>query len=116
MRKGADAQMLAAVERRAKEHDAVVVSLCAKMESEILELPAEERASYYDAAGISSPGLARLAAAGRELLGLICFFTAGEKETRAWLVSKGDQGPAGGGEDPFRYRARIYPGGNLQIR
>ena len=39
-----------------KEHDAVVVSLCAKMESEILELPAEERASYYDAAGISSPG------------------------------------------------------------
>lgn len=96
--KGVDPQMLAAVKQRAKEHNAVLVSLCAKMESEILELPVEERASYYDAAGISSPGLARLAAAGRELLGLICFFTAGEKETRAWLVSKGTKAPQAAGK------------------
>lgn len=96
--KGADPQMLAAVERRAKEHNAALVSLCAKMESEILELPAEERVPYYDAAGISSPGLARLAAASRELLGLICFFTAGEKETRAWLVSKGTKAPQAAGK------------------
>lgn len=96
--KGADPQMLAAVEKRAKEDNAAIVSLCAKMESEILELPPEERASYYDDAGISSPGLARLAAAGRELLGLICFFTAGEKETRAWFVSKGTKAPQAAGK------------------
>lgn len=95
---GADPPMLAAVERRAKEHNAVVVSLCAKMESEILELPEEERASYYDAAGISSPGLTRLARAGCDLLGLICFFTSGEKETRAWLVPKGTKAPQAAGK------------------
>lgn len=95
---GADPQMLAAIEKRAKADNAGIVTLCAKMESEILELSPEERASYYDAAGISSPGLARLAAAGRQLLGLICFFTAGEKETRAWLVTKGTKAPQAAGK------------------
>ena len=59
------------------------------MEAEIVELPPEERAAYYEAAGITSPGLARLARTGRELLNLACFFTAGPKETRAWLIPQG---------------------------
>ena len=63
-----------------------------------MELPPGERASYYDDAGISSPGLARLVMTGRELLGLICFFTAGEKETRAWFVSKGTRAPQAAGK------------------
>ena len=71
-----------------KDHAALVV-LCAKMEAEIVQLPPEERASYYEAAGITSPGLAMLAKAGKELLSLISFFTAGPKETRAWLIPKG---------------------------
>lgn len=74
---------------RAKLENSKVVSLCTKLEAEILQLPAEERSAYYDAAGITSSGLATLARTGRELLGLVCFFTAGEKESRAWLIPKG---------------------------
>lgn len=73
----------------AKKENAKVVTLCTKLEAEILELPDEERATYYESAGITSPGLATLAKAGQELLGLVCFFTAGPTETRAWLVAQG---------------------------
>lgn len=95
---GPDPGMLKVIEQCAQEHNSSVVTLCAKMEAEILELPQEERAAYYEEAGISSPGLARLAKAGRELLGLICFFTAGEKETRAWLVPRGTKAPKAAGK------------------
>ena len=74
---------------RAKLENSKVVALCTKLEAEILQLPEEERAAYYDAAGITSSGLAALARTGRELLGLVCFFTAGEKESRAWLIPRG---------------------------
>jgi hypothetical protein len=54
-----------------------------------VQLPPEERDAYYESAGITSPGLTRLAQAGKELLKLICFFTAGPQETRAWLIAEG---------------------------
>ncbi|MFA5059708.1 MAG: redox-regulated ATPase YchF [Candidatus Omnitrophota bacterium] len=82
-------ELLLPIEERAKKEKAEVVALCAKMEAEILQLPEEERRAYYDAAGITSPGLARLAQTGRHLLKLVCFFTAGPKEARAWLVPQG---------------------------
>jgi ribosome-binding ATPase YchF (GTP1/OBG family) len=66
-----------------------LVVLCTKLEAEIQELPLEERSSYYAAAGITTPGLSALAKAGQDLLGLACFFTAGPKETRAWLIPRG---------------------------
>ena len=72
--------------------------MCTKLEAEIVQLPSEERAAYYEAAGITSPGLARLAQAGKELLGLICFFTAGPQETRAWLVPQGTPAPKAAGK------------------
>ncbi len=73
----------------AEKEKTKVVVLCSKLEAEILELPQEERESYYESAGITTPGLNALAKAGQELLGLVCFFTAGETETRAWLVLEG---------------------------
>lgn len=85
----ADEKLLAPLHERAQKEGAKVISLCTKLEAEIVQLPAEERLAYYESAGITSPGLARLAQAGRELLNLICFFTAGPKETRAWLIPKG---------------------------
>lgn len=81
--------MLAPLKERAKQENARVIALCTKLEAEILQLPPQERASYYEASGITTPGLGILAKAGQELLNLICFFTAGPKETRAWLVPKG---------------------------
>ena len=82
-------ELLGPIQQRAQKEKAVVVVLCAKMEAEIVQLPGEERALYYEAAVITSPGLATLARAGKELLNLICFFTAGPKETRAWLIPQG---------------------------
>lgn len=84
-----DEKLLAPLKERAAKEGAALITLCTKFEAEVVQLPPEERKDYYDAAGIGTPGLARLAQAGRELLGLICFFTAGEQETRAWLIPKG---------------------------
>ncbi|HLF17778.1 MAG TPA: redox-regulated ATPase YchF [Candidatus Omnitrophota bacterium] len=86
---GASEELLKPLMQKANKENAKVVVLCTKMEAEIVELPAEERAAYYEAAGITSPGLARLAKAGQELLDLVCFFTAGPKEARAWLIPRG---------------------------
>jgi ribosome-binding ATPase len=84
-----DEALLKPLQERAAKEGAALISLCTKFEAEIVQLPPEERRDYYDAAGIGTPGLARLAQAGRDLLGLVCFFTAGEQETRAWLIPKG---------------------------
>ncbi|MCA9406116.1 MAG: redox-regulated ATPase YchF [Candidatus Omnitrophica bacterium] len=83
------AEIVKPLAERAKQEGAGLISLCTKIEAEILELPEEERTSYYEEAGITTPGLGRLAKAGRELLNLVCFFTAGDTETRAWLIPKG---------------------------
>jgi len=93
-----DPEMIEALKKRAVQEGAGMISLCTKMEAEILDLPPEEREAYYEAAGITSPGLARLAKAGQDLLGLVCFFTSGEKETRAWLVRKGTKAPKAAGK------------------
>ncbi|MDZ4242389.1 MAG: redox-regulated ATPase YchF [Candidatus Omnitrophota bacterium] len=85
----ADPNLLEPLRQRAQQEGAGLVALCTKIEAEIVQLPQEERSAYYEAAGITSPGLAALARAGRELLRLACFFTAGPKETRAWLIPQG---------------------------
>ncbi len=84
-----DEALLKPLRDRAAKEGASLITLCTKMEAEIVQLPQEERAAYYEAAGIASPGLARLAQAGKELLGLTCFFTAGPQEVHAWLIHKG---------------------------
>jgi ribosome-binding ATPase len=84
-----DEALMAPLKARAAKEGAAIIALCTKFEAEVVQLPPEERKEYYDAAGIGTPGLARLAQTGRELLGLVCFFTAGEQETRAWLIPSG---------------------------
>ena len=85
------------VEERAKEEDAASVVISAKIESEIAVLPAEERADYLAAVGLSEPGLDRLIRAGYALLHLVTFFTAGPKESRAWTVTQGSRAPQAAG-------------------
>ncbi len=84
-----DPALLKPLQERAAKEGASLITLCTKLEAEIVQLPPEERAAYYESAGITTPGLARLAQAGKELLGLICFFTAGPQEVHAWLIEKG---------------------------
>jgi len=85
------------VEERAKEEGAVAVVISAKIESEIAMLPAEERADYLAAVGLSETGLDRLIRAGYALLHLVTYFTAGPKETRAWTITKGTKAPQAAG-------------------
>jgi GTP-binding protein YchF len=85
------------VEERAEQEGAAAVVISAKIESEIAVLPAEERADYLAAIGLSEPGLDRLIRAGYALLHLVTFFTAGPKESRAWTVTQGSRAPQAAG-------------------
>jgi GTP-binding protein YchF len=74
------------------EH-AEVVPFSAKIEAELAELPAEDRAEFLASLGLESAGLDRLIRAGYHLLGLETYFTAGEQEVRAWTIHRGDTAP-----------------------
>lgn len=93
-----DESLIGPLRIRAEQEGAEIVELCTKIEAEILELPEEDREIYYEEAGIVSPGLTRLAQAGRRLLKLVCFFTAGEQEARAWLIRQGTLAPQAAGK------------------
>src|SRR6516165_1048981 len=85
------------VEARAKAEGAATVVISAKIESEIAVLSREDRSDYLAAVGLQEAGLDRLIRAGYALLGLVTFFTAGPKETRAWTVTRGAKAPQAAG-------------------
>jgi GTP-binding protein YchF len=78
--------------------EAEVVPLSARIEAELLHLDRDERGLFLDELGLEEPGLYRLIRAGYDLLGLISFFTAGEKEVRAWTIRRGSRAPQAAGE------------------
>lgn len=82
---------------QAEKEGAVVVTISAQLEAEIMELEGEERDQFLADLGLSSSGLDRLVAAAYKLLGLITYFTAGEKEVRAWTVREGTRAPQAAG-------------------
>jgi hypothetical protein len=88
---------LAAVEQFAAAENAIVVPICNKLEAEIAELEEAERAEFLAALGIEEPGLNRVIRAGYRLLGLHTYFTAGEKEVRAWTIPVGAKAPEAAG-------------------
>jgi GTP-binding protein YchF len=75
---------------------AIVIS--GKVESELIELAEEEQKEFLNELGLREPGLHVLIRAGYRLLNLITFFTAGEKEVRAWTVRSGTKAPQAAGE------------------
>ncbi len=82
----------------AKTEGAEVVAICAAIESEIAELPDEDKQPFLDELGLDEPGLDRVIHAGYRLLHLQTFFTVGEKEVRAWTVHVGATAPQAAGE------------------
>jgi GTP-binding protein YchF len=80
----------------AKEGAGVVV-LAAAMESEIQQLPEEERPGFLESAGLTEPGLNKVVREGYKLLGLQTYFTVGEQECRAWTIHKGYKAPQAAG-------------------
>lgn len=82
-----------AVEKRAAEENNKTIMICSAMEAEIAQLPLEERGDFLDSLGTKEPGLNRLIKGAYELLGLHTYFTAGEKEVRAWTIRAGTKAP-----------------------
>ena len=76
---------------------AEIVPFSAKVEAELAELAPEDRAEFLESLGLTESGLDRLAHAAYHLLGLQSYFTAGEKEVRAWTIHRGDKAPAAAG-------------------
>jgi hypothetical protein len=85
------------VRRLATEENAEVVAVCAAIESELVELDAEEAKAFLDELGLEEPGLNRVIRAGYKLLGLQTYFTAGVKEVRAWTIPVGATAPQAAG-------------------
>ena len=85
------------VRARAKAEGAGVVILCGKVESELAEVGEEDRGELLASYGLTEPALATLARECYRLLGLQSYFTAGEKEIRAWTVRKGALAPEAAG-------------------
>lgn len=77
---------------------AQAVVLCAKIEAELSELPAEDAAELLADLGQTESGLNSLITAGYNTLGLQTFLTAGPKEVRAWTVRSGSTAPQAAGE------------------
>lgn len=77
------------VEEIAQSENAEVITVCAKIESEISELDDEEKVVFLEDLGLSESGLDKLIKASYKLLGLISFLTAGKPEVRAWTIKNG---------------------------
>jgi GTP-binding protein YchF len=86
------------VRERAASEGAEVVAICAAIESEIALLDEADKAEFLADLGLEEPGLDRVIRCGYSLLGLQTYFTAGEKEVRAWTTKVGATAPKAAAE------------------
>ncbi len=92
-----DNPLLDSVRKHAEGEGAAVVAVCASIEAEIADLSDEDKQVFMADLGVSEPGLDRLIRAAFCLLGLQTYFTAGDKEVRAWTIHRGDTAPQAAG-------------------
>lgn len=101
------------VAKHAEATGAQWIPICTDLESELRRMEPDERAVFMEEMGIDLSGLQRLVRATYELLGLQTYYTAGEKEIRAWTIHRGDTAPKAAGvihtdfEKKF-IRAEVY--------
>ena len=86
------------VTKGAAEEGAGCIVLCAKLEEDLVALDDDDRAIFMEEYGLTESGLDKLVSASYDLLGLISYLTAGEKETRAWTIEKGTKAPQAAGK------------------
>ena len=86
------------VREYAKKEQAPLVTICAKLEEDVAGLSSAEEKEYLESYGIKEKGLNALIRISFATLGLITFYTAGEKEVRAWTVHKGALAPEAAGK------------------
>ena len=76
---------------------AEIVVISANIEAEIAALEPDERVEFLAEIGLKEPGLHKLIRTAYDLLDLITYFTAGEKECRAWTIQRGTKAPGAAG-------------------
>ena len=86
------------VKEYAKAEGSEVLVICAKTEEELSQMDPADSAMFLEELGLKESGLNRLIKKSYELLGLISYLTAGEKETRAWTIVKGTKAPQAAGK------------------
>src|SRR5690554_92193 len=86
------------VQAIAAKENAIVVPVCAEIESELAELDDEDKVEFMADLGLTEPGLNRVIRAGYKLLNLQTYFTAGVKEVRAWTIPVGATAPQAAGK------------------
>ena len=90
-------QYSAQLEEAARLESAEVVIIAAAIEAQIIELDPEEQQAFMQEYGLTESGLDKLVKAAYNLLDLITYFTAGEKEVRAWTIRRGWRAPQAAG-------------------
>ena len=90
--------LLKTVREIAKSEGSGVVAFCGKVEAELAGLTEEEAKEFRDELGIERGGLDQLIVSAYDLLGLMTFLTAGEKEVRAWTIERGTKAPQAAGK------------------
>lgn len=94
---GAESRHVAVVRDIAAHDGSEVIVVSAQIEHELSQLPPEEAAEFLAGLGVTESGLSRLIFAAYKLLGLMTYFTAGEKEVRAWTIPRGTRAPQAAG-------------------
>lgn len=89
---------VADVKEFAKKEGNEVLVICARTEEELSQMEPDEAKMFLEEFGLKQSGLDRLIQKSYALLGLISFLTAGEKETRAWTITKGTKAPQAAGK------------------
>lgn len=95
---GVDNPMVNKVREYAKTHNAEVTVISARLEEELVSLGPNEAKAYLQELGVKDSGIEKMINKVYSLLNLITFFTAGEKETRAWTIEKGTKAPQAAGK------------------
>ncbi len=92
-----DPNVLKPLEAILDKEETRIIGLNAKMEADLTQLDTPEKEEYLREMGLEEPGLNKVIRAGYELLGLITFFTSGEKETRGWTITQNTKAPQAAG-------------------
>ena len=85
------------VEEYASKHGAQTVIICARIEEELVELGEDGAKEYLEELGVKDSGINKMIKSVYELLNLITFITAGEKEVHAWTITRGTKAPQAAG-------------------
>lgn len=93
-----DNDLVKELKQHAEEEGNQVIKVCAKLEEEISQLPAEEKEDFLKEMGMNESGLDKVIKAGFKLLGLLTYLTAGPQEVRAWTITEGTKAPGAAGK------------------